>query len=128
MSEQVMDEFSNEMHSMVYMVVYFVFLFGNIFSVGPVFEPSITLIEMIEKESKTFEMRAVANPTSITYTLYKGGQQSSSFTPNNGKLVISNVRREEAGNYSLKATNSIGSAYHHFQVKVKCKAEGSVLV
>lgn len=90
---------------------------------GPVFEPSIALIEMIEKESKTFEMRAVANPTSITYTLYKGGQQSSSFTPNNGKLVISNVRREEAGNYSLKATNSIGSAYHHFQVKVKFPAE-----
>lgn len=110
----------------IYSGIFCVFIWTS-FSVGPVFEPSVALIEMIEKESKTFEMRAVANPTSITYTLYKGGQQSSSFTPNNGKLEISNIRREKAGNYSLKATNSIGSAYHHFQVKVKCKTDRAVL-
>ncbi|XP_061188981.1 nephrin-like isoform X2 [Saccostrea echinata] len=90
---------------------------------GPVFQPSVSLIEMIEGESKTVDMKAVANPTSITYTLYKGGQQSSSFTPNSGKLRISNIQRGQAGNYSLKASNSIGSAYHYFQVKVKFPAE-----
>ncbi|XP_048773345.2 nephrin-like isoform X3 [Ostrea edulis] len=90
---------------------------------GPVFQPSVSQIGMIEGESRTLDMEAIANPTTITYTLYKRTQQSNSFTPNNGKLVISNVQRGQAGNYSLKATNSIGSAYHHFQVKVKFPAE-----
>nr|XP_022326669.1 nephrin-like isoform X2 [Crassostrea virginica] len=90
---------------------------------GPVFQPSTTLIDMIEGESKTFAMQAVANPTSITYTLYKGDQQSSSFTASNGKLDVTNIQRGAAGNYSLKASNSIGSAYHYFQVKVKFPAE-----
>jgi hypothetical protein len=91
-------------------------------AVGPVFQPSISEIPMIEGESRTVDMMAAANPTTITYTLYKGSEQSSSFTPNNGQLEISNVQRGQAGNYSLKATNSIGSAYHHFQVTVKCKS------
>lgn len=68
-----MDEFLNEMYFMVYMVVYFVFLFGNIFLVGSVFESLIVLIEMIEKEFKTFEMRVVVNLIFIIYILYKGG-------------------------------------------------------
>lgn len=63
----------NEMYFMVYMVVYFVFLFGNIFLVGSVFESLIVLIEMIEKEFKTFEMRVVVNLIFIIYILYKGG-------------------------------------------------------
>lgn len=61
------------MYFMVYMVVYFVFLFGNFFLVGSVFESSIVLIEMIEKEFKTFEMRVVVNLIFIIYILYKGG-------------------------------------------------------
>lgn len=68
-----MDEFLNEMYFMVYMVVYFVFLFGNIFLVGSVFESLIVLIEMIEKEFKIFEMRVVVNLIFIIYILYKGG-------------------------------------------------------
>lgn len=63
----------NEMYFMVYMVVYFVFLFGNFFLVGSVFESLIVLIEMIEKEFKTFEMRVVVNLIFIIYILYKGG-------------------------------------------------------
>lgn len=65
--------FLNEMYFMVYMVVYFVFLFGNFFLVGSVFESLIVLIEMIEKEFKTFEMRVVVNLIFIIYILYKGG-------------------------------------------------------
>lgn len=61
------------MYFMVYMVVYFVFLFGNFFLVGSVFESLIVLIEMIEKEFKTFEMRVVVNLIFIIYILYKGG-------------------------------------------------------
>lgn len=63
----------NEMYFMVYLVVYFVFLFGNFFLVGSVFESLIVLIEMIEKEFKTFEMRVVVNLIFIIYILYKGG-------------------------------------------------------
>lgn len=63
----------NEMYFMVYLVVYFVFLFGNIFLVGSVFESLIVLIEMIEKEFKIFEMRVVVNLIFIIYILYKGG-------------------------------------------------------
>lgn len=63
----------NEMYFMVYMVVYFVFLFGNFFLVGSVFESLIVLIEMIEKEFKIFEMRVVVNLIFIIYILYKGG-------------------------------------------------------
>lgn len=63
----------NEMYFMVYIVVYFVFLFGNFFLVGSVFESLIVLIEMIEKEFKTFEMRVVVNLIFIIYILYKGG-------------------------------------------------------
>lgn len=63
----------NEMYFMVYMVVYFAFLFGNFFLVGSVFESLIVLIEMIEKEFKTFEMRVVVNLIFIIYILYKGG-------------------------------------------------------
>lgn len=61
------------MYFMVYMVVYFVFLFGNFFLVGSVFESLIVLIEMIEKEFKIFEMRVVVNLIFIIYILYKGG-------------------------------------------------------
>lgn len=61
------------MYFMVYMVVYFVFLFRNFFLVGSVFESLIVLIEMIEKEFKTFEMRVVVNLIFIIYILYKGG-------------------------------------------------------
>lgn len=61
------------MYFMVYMVVYFVFLFGNFFLVGSVFESLVVLIEMIEKEFKTFEMRVVVNLIFIIYILYKGG-------------------------------------------------------
>lgn len=63
----------NEMYFMVYIVVYFVFLFGNFFLVGSVFESLIVLIEMIEKEFKIFEMRVVVNLIFIIYILYKGG-------------------------------------------------------
>lgn len=63
----------NEMYFMVYIVVYFVFLFRNFFLVGSVFESLIVLIEMIEKEFKTFEMRVVVNLIFIIYILYKGG-------------------------------------------------------
>ena len=95
-----------------------------LFSVEPIFDKvSPTKIEIIEDESRTVDMTARANPTDVTYTLYKQGEitQVSSFTINNGMLQISGIKRDHSGQYALKAANSEGFRFHNFSVNVLCK-------
>jgi hypothetical protein len=84
--------------------------------------------EIEEGKSKIINLTAVANPPSVEYKWSRGKvsipnvadalPESRLVALSNGRLNISNVRREDAGAYKVKAENSEGKTKIKFKLNV----------
>ncbi|XP_059141660.1 nephrin-like isoform X2 [Physella acuta] len=69
---------------------------------------------------------AYANPADVTYVVYKDGvprSLSSRFQMEKGLFNISNLNKDDKGNYMVKGSNSIGFSVFNFTLNVKYPAE-----
>ena len=87
-----------------------------------------TAFEVEEGKSRIINLTAVANPQTIDYKWSRGKVSIPSVSDalpesrlvalSNGRLNISNVRREDAGAYKVKAENSEGKTKIKFNLNV----------
>ncbi|KAL4229150.1 Immunoglobulin C1-set domain [Mactra antiquata] len=94
----------------------------------PEFLDKIALIEIKSGESRIVNLTARANPANCTYELKRGNEVVNegsipSFSLSNGLLTISAISKEDAGQYTITASNSQGSASHEFSIDVQYPAE-----
>ena len=102
----------------------------SVSSVRPEFRsPLKSLVEMTEGESRSMNLSADANPVPVNYRLSRNGTSLS--LPGDlprfqltkqGILTITQLRREDSGNYTVKAENSRGSGVLNFTIVVKCES------
>ncbi|BFZ25572.1 hypothetical protein BsWGS_28611 [Bradybaena similaris] len=77
-------------------------------------------------ESTSLNLTTYANPPDVAYSLYKDGVLYSlppRYTLTNGILNITTVRKEDKGDYMIKAINNQGFATFNFSLNVKYAAE-----
>ncbi|KAK7487590.1 hypothetical protein BaRGS_00021140 [Batillaria attramentaria] len=85
-------------------------------------------IDMTAGESRNLNLSTYANPSSVTYTLYREGNQISvprdlsQFRLSNGVLRISNINKADRGNFTIKAENSQGMQTFNFSITVRYAA------
>lgn len=100
----------------------------------PVFEEnSVQHVTGVEKESLVVTVKADGNPPNIAYTWTKdglpisrvGGSSSNSLSDriiSDGPMLnITKIHRNDAGVYSVEATNSQGGNVLNINVTVECK-------
>ncbi|KAL8598029.1 hypothetical protein ACOMHN_062627 [Nucella lapillus] len=82
-------------------------------------------IEMTAGDDRTFNLSAYANPSDVTYTLYREGMRlslpqdiPSLALSRKGILTVTNVSKADRGNFTLKAENNQGSAVFNFSINV----------
>ncbi|KAH9491414.1 hypothetical protein Btru_031278 [Bulinus truncatus] len=94
----------------------------------PEFENDTILprVEIKKGESTILNLTAYANPSDVTYELYKDGLPfvlPSHFTMDKGLLNISKAEKSDKGNYIIKGSNSLGFSLFNFSINVKYPAE-----
>ncbi|KAK6173113.1 hypothetical protein SNE40_016632 [Patella caerulea] len=91
----------------------------------PVFSSlSLEQVDIIEDQSKSLNYTVHANPTEVTYTLYREGiklniASVSRFNLALGVLNITAIKKADKGNYSMEARNSEGTTTLNFTINVR---------
>ncbi|KAK7106268.1 nephrin-like isoform X2 [Littorina saxatilis] len=86
--------------------------------------PVPTSMDLTAGDSRNLNFTAYANPSYVSYTLYREGVQASisRFRLSSGMLRISRIRKTDGGNFTVKAENDQGSATFNFSINVKYPA------
>ena len=88
----------------------------------------MTVFEVEEGQSRMINLTAKANPETIDYKWSRGGvsipnladalPESRLVALSNGRLNVTDARREDAGVYKVKAENSEGKSKMKFKLNV----------
>lgn len=94
----------------------------------PEFRDKIAIISITAGESRIVNLTATANPPNVTYELKRGDVvinpgDIGSFSLEGGVLTISAISKDDAGVYTIVATNIEGSTSFQFTVDVQYPAE-----
>lgn len=82
-----------------------------------------------EDETLTLNMTALANPTHVTYSWYRGPAKltlGKRFRVDSGVLTVKpGLGRDEAGVYTCEASNDEGWTTHDVNIDVHCKRQAA---
>lgn len=84
---------------------------------------SPTKIEIEKGKNMNVNFGAAANPSEVTYSLFKGGSEVYTFPIDKGVMKINDANKDNSGSYVIQAANSEGVTNYNFSVNVLCKYE-----
>ena len=85
----------------------------------PLISVTPSTLNVIEGDEALFECLAVGDPTPTIRWSREKGRLSSSSSSENGVLIISSTKLEDAGTYFCRAANKFGAKAEHVTLNVE---------